>query len=118
MGRPFENAVILVTVGVLAVIANTFVITRWGRRRVFLFSGLIICGMSQLTIAAVDTAKPHAESTMKAIVGVTVVYIIGYNALISSYAWLSGGELPSQRLRSYTFGLATSTGFLGAWLAT
>lgn len=58
--------------------------------------------------------------------------------MISSYAWVSGGELPSQRLRSYTFGLAASTGFLvsnldrsfvplliyfadytqGAWLAT
>jgi hypothetical protein len=32
--------------------------------------------------------------------------------MISSYAWVSGGELPSQRLRSYTFGLAASTGFL------
>lgn len=27
---------------------------------------------------------------------------------------MSGGELPSQRLRSYTFGLATAVGFLGA----
>jgi hypothetical protein len=32
--------------------------------------------------------------------------------MISTYAWVSGGELPSQRLRSYTFGLAASTGFL------
>ena len=29
-----------------------------------------------------------------------------------------GGELPSQRLRSYTFGVATGISFLGAWLAT
>lgn len=34
--------------------------------------------------------------------------------MISSYAWVSGGELPSQRLRSYTFGLAAAIGFLGA----
>jgi hypothetical protein len=52
------------------------------------------------------------------IVGVSVVYIVGYNGMVASYAWLCGGELPSQRLRSYTFGLATSIGFLGAWLAT
>lgn len=38
--------------------------------------------------------------------------------MVASYAWLCGGEFPSQRLRSYTFGLATSIGFLGAWLAT
>lgn len=34
--------------------------------------------------------------------------------MVSTYAWLSGGELPSQRLRSYTFGLAAAIGFLGA----
>jgi len=49
---------------------------------------------------------------------VSVVYLIGYNGMVASYAWLCGGEFPSQRLRSYTFGLATSIGFLGAWLAT
>lgn len=34
--------------------------------------------------------------------------------MVSSYAWVSGGELPSQRLRSYTFGFAAAIGFLGA----
>lgn len=38
--------------------------------------------------------------------------------MVATYAWISGGELPSQRLRSYTFGLATSIAFLAAWLAT
>lgn len=38
--------------------------------------------------------------------------------MVATYAWLCGGEFPSQRLRSYTFGLASSIGFLGAWLAT
>jgi hypothetical protein len=38
--------------------------------------------------------------------------------MVATYAWLCGGEFPSQRLRSYTFGLAASIGFLGAWLAT
>jgi len=43
---------------------------------------------------------------------------VAYNGMVATYAWLCGGELPSQRLRSYTFGLAASIGFLGAWLAT
>ncbi len=38
--------------------------------------------------------------------------------MIATYAWISGGELPSQSLRSHTFGLATAIGFLLAWLAT
>ena len=38
--------------------------------------------------------------------------------MIATYAWLSGGEIPSQRLRSHTFGLAAAIGFAGAWLTT
>lgn len=38
--------------------------------------------------------------------------------MIATYAWVAGGEIPSQRLRSYTFGLATAVGFLGAWITT
>lgn len=38
--------------------------------------------------------------------------------MISTYAWLAGGEIPSQRLRSYTFGLAAAVGFFFAWLTT
>lgn len=38
--------------------------------------------------------------------------------MIASYSWLVAGEIPSQRLRSYTFGVAASAGFLGAWLIT
>lgn len=52
------------------------------------------------------------------IVGLSIVYICGYNGMIAAYAWLSGGEIPSQRLRSYTFGVAAAVGFAGAWLAT
>lgn len=54
----------------------------------------------------------------KAIVGLSVIYICGYNGMVAAYAWLAGGEIPSQRLRSYTFGIASAVGFAGAWLAT
>lgn len=38
--------------------------------------------------------------------------------MIAPYAWVTGGEIPSQRLRSHTFGLAAAVGFLGAWVTT
>jgi SP family sugar:H+ symporter-like MFS transporter len=38
--------------------------------------------------------------------------------MIAAYAWLSGGEIPSQRLRSYTFGIAAAVAFAAAWLTT
>jgi len=118
VGSPFENSCILTGLGVVAILINSAVITKWGRRRVFLTIGMILCGITQLIIAIVYDKEGPSTSTGKVIVGVSVVYIVGYNGMVASYAWLCGGELPSQRLRSYTFGLATSIGFLGAWLAT
>ncbi|KAK3620600.1 hypothetical protein LTR56_023313 [Elasticomyces elasticus] len=83
VGKPFENSVALVAVGVIAIIINTCVITRFGRRRIFLISGLLLCAVTMLIIAAVYTVKPNADSTKNLIVA-----------------------------------MSSSTGFLGAWLAT
>ncbi|KAF2092639.1 MFS transporter [Rhizodiscina lignyota] len=118
IGNAFENSCILTAIGVVAIILNSLVVTKIGRRRVFLIVGLTICGVVQLIMAAVYTVHPGTVSTGRAVVGLSIIYIVAYNGMISSYAWLSGGELPCQRLRSYTFGLAAAVGFLGAWLAT
>ena len=136
VGSPFMNSCILTAVGVVVVMINSSVISKIGRRRVFLMTGLSICGVTQLIIAAVYHVNPGTTSTgkvslsffrgicelltdlSKAIVGLSVIYIIGYNGMIAAYAWLSGGEIPSQRLRSYTFGIASAVAFAGAWLTT
>lgn len=118
VGDPFGNSCLLIGCGVAAIIINSFVTTRYGYRRVMLMSGLLLCGVCQLIIAAVYTVEPGTKKTGKLIVGFAIVYIVGYNGMISSYAWLGGGEFPSQRLRSYTFGIATAVGFFGAWLTT
>ncbi|KAF2462271.1 putative maltose permease [Lineolata rhizophorae] len=118
VGNAFENSCILNGVGVAAILINQAVVTHVGRRRVFLMIGMAICGFCQLIVAVVYDKEPGTVSTGKVIVGLGVLYIVGYNGMVSTYAWLTGGEIPSQRLRSYTFGMAASLGFLGAWLAT
>ncbi|KAL1982366.1 hypothetical protein VTN96DRAFT_1397 [Rasamsonia emersonii] len=118
VGNAFENSCILTALGVVAIVINSAVASRLGRRRVFLTVGMTLCGISQLITAVVYTVQPEAESTGKVIVALAVIFIVGYNGMVSTYAWVSGGELPSQRLRSYTFGLAAAIGFLGAWLTT
>ncbi|KAJ2997904.1 hypothetical protein NUW58_g508 [Xylaria curta] len=118
VGNAFENSCILTGTGVAALLFNALVITKYGRRRVMMMSGFAVCGASQLAMAIVYTIEPGTEKTGKVIVGLSVIYIVAYNALISTYAWLTGGELASQRLRSHTFGLATAIGFFGAWLTT
>ncbi|KAK4118829.1 general substrate transporter [Parathielavia appendiculata] len=118
IGDAFENACILISVGVVAILINSALVTHFGRRRVFLVSGLTLCGIAQLLTAVIYHVNPGAKSTGQAIVGLSVVYILGYNGMVATYAWISGGELPSQRLRSYTFGFATAIGFFAAWLTT
>ncbi|PNS21008.1 hypothetical protein CAC42_3345 [Sphaceloma murrayae] len=118
VGKPFENAVILTSIGVFAILVNSVVVTKFGRRRVFLMSGLLLCGLFQIIIAVIYTVRPNARGAAKSLVGLTCLYIVAYNGLIATYAWVLGGEAPSQRLRSYTFGLGASVGFFGAWLAT
>lgn len=134
VGNAFENSCILTAVGVAAIIVNSFVISKYGRRRLFLMVGMAFCGVTQLIVACVYDAQPNTSRTGKVIVAMSVLYIMGYNVrpllsflraaltmfqgMVATYAWLAGGEIPSQRLRSYTFGVAASIGFMGAWLAT
>lgn len=114
IGDPFANSCILIACGVAAIIINAAVITRYGRRRVFLMSGLVVCGICQMIVAAVYTVNPGTEQTGKVIVGISIIYIVSYNGAIATYAWVAGGEFPSQQLRSYTFGIATAVGFFFA----
>jgi hypothetical protein len=115
---PFAMSNVLSAISILAFIANSFIVVRFGNRRNLLMTGLIICGILQLIIAIVYHKYPNAKSTGKVTVGLTGIYMFSYNGMISTYAWLCGGELPTQRLRSHTFGLAASAGFVGAWLTT
>lgn len=43
IGDAFRNSCILTGVGVVAIVINTFVISRFGRRRVFLMVGMFLC---------------------------------------------------------------------------
>jgi SP family sugar:H+ symporter-like MFS transporter len=65
VGSPFMNTCILTAVGVLAISVNSCVISKIGRRRVFLMTGLSICGVCQIIVAAVYHVNPGTVSTGK-----------------------------------------------------
>lgn len=79
VGNSFENACILTAVGVAAILINSAVITHIGRRRIFLIIGMFLCGLAQLLTAVVYTISPGTVATGRAIVGLSVLYIAGYN---------------------------------------
>ncbi|KAF2640727.1 monosaccharide transporter-like protein [Massarina eburnea CBS 473.64] len=116
--NPFAMSNVLSTIGIIAIIANSLIIIRFGRRRVLLMTGLLLCGLLQLIIAIVYMKQPGTKSTGMVIVALSCIYMFSYNGMIAPYAWLAGGEIPSQRLRSHTFGLAAAVGFAAAWLTT
>lgn len=83
VGNPFENSYILTALGVVAIMINISIATRIGRRRLFLTTGLIICGFSQLIVAVVYTVHPAAQSTDTTIVALPIIFILGYNVWAS-----------------------------------
>lgn len=115
---PFAMSNVLSAMGILAIFFNSLIVVRYGRRRVIIAIGLGFCGILQLIIAVVYQQLGSTTTTGTVLVSLTCVYMMSYNGMISTYAWLAGGEIPSQRLRSYTFGLAAAVGFFGAWLTT
>ncbi|CAI6333737.1 unnamed protein product [Periconia digitata] len=118
VNNPFAMSNVLSTIGIIAILANTLIIVKFGRRRVLLMTGLLLCGILQLIIALVYLKNPGTKQTGMIIVALSCIYMFSYNGMIAPYAWLSGGEIPTQRLRSHTFGLAAAVGFAGAWLTT
>lgn len=79
VGQPFQNSCILVAVGVVAILINSAIITKYGRRRVFLVTGLALCGFMQLIVAVVYTVQPASKSASQVIVAMSVLYIVAYN---------------------------------------
>ena len=65
VGNAFQNTCILTAVGVAVIIINSCVISKIGRRRVFLMIGMLICGVSQFVVAAVYHVSPGTVSTGK-----------------------------------------------------
>ncbi|KAB5513404.1 general substrate transporter [Coniochaeta sp. 2T2.1] len=115
---PFAMSNVIGALGMVAIILSSFIVVRWGRRRVLLITGLILCGVLQLITAVVYDKNPGTSTTGKVLVALSALYVMSYSGLIAAYAWLAGGEIPSQRLRSYTFGLAAAVSFFGGWLTT
>lgn len=79
IGNAFESSCILISTGLVAVLVNCALVTHFGRRRVFLISGLLLCGVAQLLTAVIHHVNPGAKSTGHAVVGLSVVYIFGFN---------------------------------------
>lgn len=79
VSNPFGMSCVLSTMGLLAIIINSAIVVRYGRRRVLLMSGLIVCGILQLIIAITYDKNPGTKMTGKVLVALACLYMMSYN---------------------------------------
>lgn len=110
----FAYSIMITCMGLIGVIASILIVRRIDRR-VILLIGVGACGLCQLSFAIAWTAAPATVDTAKVVVAFISLFTFFYVAY-APYAWLLGGELPSNHLRAHTYGVATALNFLGNWL--
>lgn len=77
--NPFGMSCVLSTLGLVAILANSAIVVHYGRRRVLLMSGLLVCGIFQLITAVVYDKQPGTKTTGKVLVGLACLYMMSYN---------------------------------------
>jgi hypothetical protein len=76
---PFAMTVVLSMTGLVAIIINSCLIIRYGRRRVALMGGFILCGLLQLIVAVVYDKNPGTTVTGQVLVALSCLYLMSYN---------------------------------------
>jgi sugar porter (SP) family MFS transporter len=117
--QPFVYSIGLQVVAV-GMAAIGLVLNRlYGRRTLFISGASITCA-TLFIVAIIWTAggNTHSAAQGKAMVAMVNIYLGAYSYSIGPIAWVAAGEIPSNRLRSLTLGLAMSITFLFAWLTT
>jgi hypothetical protein len=115
--NPFQMSVVKSCIGILGCAMSLYMV-RVTPRRIILMTGGLCQAIFQLACAIAYTVEPGTNRAGEILVAFSVLYHFVYCATIAPYSWLVAGEIPSQRLRGYTFGIAAGMGFVGAWLIT
>ncbi|KAI1092260.1 general substrate transporter [Rostrohypoxylon terebratum] len=110
----FALSTMITCMGLVGVLASISIVL-WVGRRVILLVGVGACGLCQLAFAISWTVAPGTEIAAKLVVAFNALFTFFYVAY-APYAWLLGGELPSNHLRAHTYGVGTALNFLGNWL--
>jgi MFS transporter, SP family, sugar:H+ symporter len=108
---------ILHAVGVVASIISLFLMRYFGRRPIFI-SGTSVAAFCMFAVAIISTAAPGNRSALRAAVAFVMFYEASYSFSIGPCSWTVASEIPSNRLRSQTMGVAMGINFLAGRLVT
>ncbi|KAI1608308.1 general substrate transporter [Exophiala viscosa] len=113
----FAEVVGMTAAGLAATLFSMWLITRIGRRTILMF-GFATQAACMLIVATVDQFAGTNAAGGRALVAFTIIYLFFYNMCIAPYLYLCAGEIPTQRLRGYTLGMAIAVAFLWNWVAS
>jgi hypothetical protein len=116
--NPFEQSVGLAASSLGFTILTSLFVTRVGYRRQCLISGLLICAACNLVMATTYTAHPGSRESGIVTISMFHVFNLGYIALVLNFSRLVSGEVPSQRLRALSLGLAYGVASFGEWISS
>lgn len=113
----FAEMVGMTAAGLAATLFSMWLITRIGRRTILLI-GFATQAASMLIVALVCEYESTNTTGGRVLVTFTIIYLFFYNMCTAPYLYLCAGEIPTQRLRGYTLGLAIGISFFWNWVAT
>ncbi|KAK5233624.1 hypothetical protein LTR47_005247 [Exophiala xenobiotica] len=113
--KPFQETVGMNCAGLAGVLISLYVVTKVGRRFLLLV-GAAGQGLCMLIIGATYSSGDNSLAANRCLVAFVILHIFIYTMCTAPYLYLVAGEIPSNRLRSFTLGIANAIGFLGAWL--
>jgi MFS family permease len=118
IGEPFKWVMISLAIAITGNLA-AFPAMRWINFRPMLVIGSLVSGASMLGMGIVYTVSPvGSPEAGKALVGLSILFTWVYGFAQGPVLWAIQTEIPAQRLRSQTVGLAQGCNFIFAWLCT
>jgi MFS transporter, SP family, sugar:H+ symporter len=117
--KAFEESIGMTAAGLVGTLFSMWLVTKIGRRTIFMigFFAEAICMLVVAIVWTVDAAGT-SPATGRALVAFSILFLFVYNMCCAPYLYLSAGEIPTQRLRSYTLGISIAVAFLGNWLVS
>jgi hypothetical protein len=77
--NPFAMSNVLSAIGLLGLITSSLIVVRYGRRRVLLVNGILICGTIQLAMAVAYDKHGGTPATGRALVALSSLYFFFFN---------------------------------------
>ncbi|EJU01857.1 general substrate transporter [Dacryopinax primogenitus] len=114
----FVDTIILQMCGLIGALMAPFVARVLGRKKILIF-GFCVTTATMFIVAILSTLSIRTQPDAgKALVAMVCIYEWAYAISVGPLAWVVAGEIPSNRLRSMTFGFGMAIGFVFAWLTT